>query len=431
MTSILDGATIAPRHVEDDPARFARPGKLEWLVAGSTIFFLAFNVPTTWFQAVRFDGGVASASDPITQVAFLACFGVALVQVVPNLVLLFDIVRRSPHTAAFCVLALASFFWSSVPTLTLIDGAILALTTVFGLFLVVRFEPRQILGIIVVAFSVGVVVNWLFIVGLPRFGLGSDGNATGVLWDKNSLGRVAVFVFGHLLLGSRVFTRYRWPLRVLTLASFGLVVLSGSATSMASAIALAGMLGVFVFFRARRQLLGAVVAAMIAGAASGIAVLYVQLEFVTALLGKDVTLTGRTRLWALLIDDIAAKPMFGYGYHGFFTGWFGPVHETWIEFRGALPHAHNAGLTYLLELGLVGFVIMLLAFWRLTADGVRFVQRVPGPGGLWPLMVAAFTLMFSVTEVGIHGRTVYWAVFVAVSAIAAREIRRPPAAQLP
>ena len=37
------------------------------------------------------------------------------------------------------------------------------------------------------------------------------------------------------------------------------------------------------------------------------------------MLGKDPTLTGRTEIWPYVIDNIYQRPLFGWGYFGFWT----------------------------------------------------------------------------------------------------------------
>src|SRR5262249_55512539 len=95
------------------------------------------------------------------------------------------------------------------------------------------------------------------------------------------------------------------------------------------------------------------------------------------------SLTGRIPIWEKALQDIAARPIVGYGYGGY-----------WEPERGAdfLPegdwqinHVHSAYLETLLNLGVVGLsmglVIVLSAvwlalkgFWRTQDAGYLFIS---------------------------------------------------------
>jgi len=48
-------------------------------------------------------------------------------------------------------------------------------------------------------------------------------------------------------------------------------------------------------------------------------------------LGRDVTLTGRTSIWAVVLDKISKHPWLGYGYKGFWLGMEGESADVWHE----------------------------------------------------------------------------------------------------
>ena len=63
--------------------------------------------------------------------------------------------------------------------------------------------------------------------------------------------------------------------------------------------------------------------------AAGLVWLWAHADVVTADVGKDATLTGRTDLWNVAITMIARRPWLGYGYGGFWRGWTGESAEFW------------------------------------------------------------------------------------------------------
>ncbi len=88
-------------------------------------------------------------------------------------------------------------------------------------------------------------------------------------------------------------------------------------------------------------------------------------------LGKDPTLTGRTDLWPFVIADIGQKPMFGWGYVGFWTPANHAVQEIIDAIGWNAPEAHNGPLELLIQLGLVGTALFA---WLIIRNGMLAVR---------------------------------------------------------
>ena len=75
--------------------------------------------------------------------------------------------------------------------------------------------------------------------------------------------------------------------------------------------------------------------------------------------GKDPTLTDRTKIWAFVLG-MHTNPLVGTGYQSF---WLGPRLEYFWQNSGLghLNEAHNGYLEVYLELGLIG-VSLLIGF---------------------------------------------------------------------
>ena len=88
----------------------------------------------------------------------------------------------------------------------------------------------------------------------------------------------------------------------------------------------------------------------------GIAVCRIQniLSFIIVdMMHKDLTLTGRTFIWDVVIEKISQKPLFGYGELG--TG--GIVKVYWAT---RLVPAHNSMLQIIYDGGMVSFAFLLM-----------------------------------------------------------------------
>ena len=83
---------------------------------------------------------------------------------------------------------------------------------------------------------------------------------------------------------------------------------------------------------------------------------------VTALIGKDPTMSRRTELWKMSLADIQENPLLGYGYGAFWDTTSRPARlireEVWKE----APHSHNGYIELALGLGLVGLGAYSLVF---------------------------------------------------------------------
>ena len=86
-----------------------------------------------------------------------------------------------------------------------------------------------------------------------------------------------------------------------------------------------------------------------------------NLQLVSDLIGRSVTLTGRLQLWAVCFYMALRQPWLGYGYSAFWLGLNGPSRIVWQIIRWHPPHPHNGLLSVWLDLGLIGAALLLAA----------------------------------------------------------------------
>lgn len=136
--------------------------------------------------------------------------------------------------------------------------------------------------------------------------------------------------------------------------AFIIIFLTESAAGIVSYLFFIGMMVYFTMFRKKKiplltcaiVYLAFLILVVVAGKSGDL------IEFFTSLLGKRVSFSGRTTLWALALRMIMAKPLLGYGYtSGNIVVWGGEY------------SSHNMILEILIQGGallLVLFVIMVL-----------------------------------------------------------------------
>jgi exopolysaccharide production protein ExoQ len=142
--------------------------------------------------------------------------------------------------------------------------------------------------------------------------------------------------------------------------------------------------------------------------------------------GKDPTLTDRTKIWEFLLG-MHTNPLLGVGYESF---WLGPRLQLFWERSGVgrLNEAHNGYLEVYLNLGIVGLFLLggfLMASYR------TICRRLTPFSSLASLTLAVWTLMvfYSVTEAGFRSGLL-WVTFLlgAVAVPVLAEDRVHPAA---
>lgn len=345
-------------------------------VAGAAVIQAGALAP--WFASGR---GVGDGL--VLQAAFGATYLVAA------LFLFGRIVRRrrmrlSPWAwwpLALLVLATASLAWSDVPELTLRRVVALAGTIVFAAWIAETMDARRALRSVAYGLIAIAAASWLFLAVAPDVAIHASGshagNWRGALLHKNLLGREMALATS-LSLGLAVLAPRRWRLAWLAVAGSTalLVVGARSVTGLAllgagaATVALAALPALGERERMGRRVL--IVAAIAAGALAlaGLATTVLQA------VGRDLSLTGRDRIWEVTIDVLRGRLWTGAGFGAFWDGPAGAQVSAALGYR--VGHAHNGLLQMATSLGLPGAILLLVlyvaAWWRaLRAPAMRAV----------------------------------------------------------
>ncbi|MBT2475316.1 O-antigen ligase family protein [Microbacterium sp. ISL-103] len=346
--------------------------------------------------------------------------------------------RRLPWAAtAYTVLALVSVAWSQWRGATIITWVLLATVTVNALFIVHVLTWHEIVRALASAFKwiLGLslaVELWVALVVhrpiLPNFFVRPDGETNphwywvrgnlldggriqGIVGNSNLLAIISLFAlltFGILFVAR---ARWRTTLALWALLAAYFMVRAGSATAYACAAAAALVLVVALLMRrattpALRTRLYVV---FIGGTAVAAAAVWLLREPLFALLGRSADLTGRSdKIWDKVLERAAEHPIFG---NGFSSPWvpFDPAFAGWIEDHGiTVFHAHNMWLDVLMQLGVVGVVLIALAYggllwrsWFFAVDRPRWdlkADRAYSPLTLLPSLFTVVLLIQGLTE---------------------------------
>ena len=276
---------------------------------------------------------------------------------------------RNRYVAALVVLATASILWSQDPTASLQRVAYLLVTTCFGLYLVERFSPRQLMQVVMITGAIAIIGSLFLAVALPRYGI-FTGRAEessgwqGIYSHKNTLGLMTMYflapalflpvngtrekLWRFLYIGSSIFlvamsrSRGAWIMTA-SLLAFALIITVGSRLKPGERAAAYWALGVVLVVTA--------------------ATVWALLPVILGALHKDMTLTGRTTIWSVLLTSFAKRPWLGYGYSAFWVGTKGEsANAIYALHWPRLGYAENGVLELALELGAVGVGLYFLAY---------------------------------------------------------------------
>ena len=321
--------------------------------------------------------------------------------------------------APLVVLAFVSSQWSIDSDVTTRRAIALAFTTMFGFYLAARYSWRGFVELVAGALLVAALGSLVAALLFPSFGVDHEIHAgawRGLYSEKNSLG--AMMARGALAAAAAAILA---PQRRLLwigagLLSAGMVIASTSTTALFTLLLIAAMLPVIMAVRTGGALGVGAVWATLTGAAAVVAATVFMPDLVFGAFGKDATLTGRTDIWELVMENIRQRPLLGHGFGAFWSDPnYGPSAVISSVLEWPVPNAHNGWLETLLAFGMVGLV--LVAVHMAVALGVAMARLPSEPDAYWSLPFLAIFLVSSLSESSIiQQNSLAWALYVATAA---------------
>jgi len=321
----------------------------------------------------------------------------------------------NPFFCIYNLIVLLSSFLSDNPGYTVKASLVFIGTNVFFIYIGKEYTFKDL-------FFILVWVNIeLLLMSVFR---GNHGGAwTGVFAHKNAFGLTMALVPIVMYLQSVRIPKYRWLF--LGLAALAVFCVQKSQSGMAKVlfILLLSLLGFLRFIKRLPPRLA--FASMGMFLAIGISLLILISEnaeyIIVEKLGKDMTLTGRTYIWSLVVPAINRHPWLGYGYQGFWQPWRGLENPANIirhpKFGDFIPmHSHNGFLDMALNVGWVGLALFILSLLVNLYYGVQHLTRSKGPESVLPLVVLTWAVMSNITENGIDTITSSWILYVVMTA---------------
>jgi exopolysaccharide production protein ExoQ len=371
------------------------------------------------------------AGSAILRVAYLPAYaaGFGLIALEPRNS--FRAAIRQPFLFALIGIVCLSTFWSIAPDVTTRRAFAVTCTTLGGVALAARFRWRELAEVFAATFAVLIVASYVVCIAVPRIGVMTElfpGAWRGLWREKNGLG--GMMAFGFCIISAAALlnpkrARLWWGFSVLAI---GLVLMSTSKTSLVSLMLGVAALG-FVLI-ARRGPAAGTAATWTAVTGFGLLIAFVVLasDVFFAILGKDATLTGRTKIWSAALVEIQERPWLGFGYHAIWgdkSGW-GPF--AWISKNAGFQaqHAHNSWLEQWLGMGLFGLAAWGLFYIQTMTLALIAVFRDRGALLAFPFLVV-YSLVALTESIAVAYNDFRWVLFVALAvklAFPDRELER-------
>jgi exopolysaccharide production protein ExoQ len=308
---------------------------------------------------------------------------------------------------SFPLLALLLYPVSQQPTRTISSGALLLSGVLLLYYIMSRYRVDQVLELLFVLGTLTIVASIVFALALPQYGLDQMGGHAeawkGIFSAKNYLGNMALF-----FLTVAVSYRGRTPfLRSVRIAQI-LFCLAAIAFSRAATAYLLTAIYIVLFvmmrtlrgFRKKDYFVVCLLLLVVLSAFT--AMVLVWPDTLISLLGKDITLTGRTGIWIAVTESIAKRPLLGYGYQAFWLGLEGESYRVILAVSWVLAQAQNGFLDVMLEMGLLGLTIVLLVFGFAFRDAIVCLLRSRDDAHLraveWYLTIVVLTLIYNLDE---------------------------------
>jgi O-antigen ligase len=154
-------------------------------------------------------------------------------------------------------------------------------------------------------------------------------------------------------------------------------------------------------------------------------------DLLLGIIGKDPTLTGRTDVWSYVLDDIQKRPILGWGFCAFWSSNNPAALEIWTALRWVVPHAHNALLEMLLEVGIVGAAFFLFLWARNIALALRCMNTSAKELAISSLLCCIGVFVQGITEPVLIEPNIWMIVFFITGLLCEKAVRAPRRQQYP
>jgi exopolysaccharide production protein ExoQ len=325
---------------------------------------------------------------------------------------------KNPGFWMYIFMPFISVFWAVTPVEAFKKSIVFLILTFFGVYISLQYSWDELSGIL----------RWSnLLLGLMSYVMARPGAGdwVGLTKSKNKLGAVlalsTAFWYLHYSQGNQGRNQRNLSL-IITIVSFYLMRVNKSGGALVICILLISLVSLLSFVK-RLSFQWAFTVLTLFLIVGIILTLYIT-ENIEAIvvegLGKDLTLTGRTIIWPMVLREVAKRPILGYGYHSFWNysklkenSPAAPVLFADIGFRP--PHSHNGYIEILVYFGAVGFFFFFISLLSNLSQGVRYLISESLNKSALPLMIMTFLIINNILESSITDLGNVWVYYVIVT----------------
>ena len=376
MTTVVDVESPSDPWRRDLRRRFVRRSPVRvaftlWLLIAGTGSGLISNVDVLDRTASTGTQGGA---------VLLALSSLAFLTLVPSPVQAFGrLLTTSNAVLLLALMATVSMLWAAVPTQSFQGVVRLGIGILAAAVLAYRVPIEATLrGLFLATGSASTISAVLEFAAPERVRL-STGNWHGLYLWNSTAGLVAATATLLAIALPRRLTG-PWFMRLVLLSgSVVSVMLAASRTAQLALVVGLGFSAVWRLLRVDRRV--GVTALIFQFVAAFMLAIGLRVAFLGAI-GKDESLTGRSQIWDRVVDEIAAKPVQGWGFRSY---WFSDRARLGVSDPNRIPQtSHNQFLEVGLQLGLFGMVVLAVLSFQSFSGLVRLSGGAVGVGAYVP-----------------------------------------------
>jgi O-antigen ligase len=311
---------------------------------------------------------------------------------------------RMKLLTALALLTVVSAIWSQSPMRSAYNGLFYLVDTLFAYYLVVRFDPDELMTLFTMGCVTISLLDFVLIVFYPQYGIvhitRSAGAWQGIFLDRTSYAKCLVFLLSPALVLSR---RSLNPFRLLYVLVIVSCILKAKAATpiivLVAYVAITGAVYLAGRLDRRTMVLAAAIGIPLAGVFAYVLVSYLPALF--SLLGRDSTLSGRTDVWTAVIHSIVKRPLLGYGYYAFWLGLKGESANAILSTHWVFGYAHNGILEIFLQLGTTGVVLFFATLIQALRNAAICLRHNRPLGVDWYLGIILLTVFYNIDEASV------------------------------
>lgn len=360
------------------PTRWLEDDRHSYILTGMAWVLIVLMIVPDGFDYGALTGSAAPASGgAVSRLLWFLLLGTGFVVTARRAALAWLVLRwLNPFLLAFAALAFASCLWSIEPTVTvrrLIRVFTIMLDSVA--FVLMGWNSLRFQNTVRPILTAVLFGSILFGLAFPKLGIHQESSAElvgawrGLTSHKNSLGALSCITL--------IFWTHAWLTKQVKLlpALTGMAIagscltLARSSTSLVTSVFVVAFLLMFLRMppglrRYAPYMIGLFVALLLLYSLAILRLipgLDIILAPIVALTGKDLSFTGRSDIWAIVIEHVHLHPLLGTGYGAYWTGPIAgtPSFDFVLRMSFYPGSAHNGYLEIVNDLGAIGLVCLI------------------------------------------------------------------------